>query len=114
MASEQFQVDLRGMVEILSHHLYSSPRVYLRELLQNACDAISARRDLDPTGPATIEIDVSRPGTLAIRDSGIGLSEGEMRELLATIGASSKPMSWRERAPAFSASSGSGCCRVFW
>ena len=39
-----FQVDLRGLVDLLSHHLYSSPRVYLRELLQNAVDAITARR----------------------------------------------------------------------
>lgn len=23
-----FQVDLRGLVDLLSHHLYSSPRVY--------------------------------------------------------------------------------------
>ena len=39
-----FQVDLRGLVDLLSHHLYSSPKVYLRELLQNAVDAITARR----------------------------------------------------------------------
>ena len=37
-----FQVDLRGLVDLLSHHLYSSPKVYLRELLQNAVDAITA------------------------------------------------------------------------
>ena len=34
-----FQVDLRGLVDLLSQHLYSSPRVYIRELLQNAVDA---------------------------------------------------------------------------
>ena len=42
--SENFQVDLRGIVDLLSHHLYGSPRVYVRELLQNAVDAITARR----------------------------------------------------------------------
>jgi len=36
-----FQVDLRGVVDLLSHHLYGSPRVYVRELLQNAVDAIT-------------------------------------------------------------------------
>ena len=41
---QQFQVDLRGVVDLLSRHIYSSPRVYLRELLQNARDAITARR----------------------------------------------------------------------
>lgn len=42
-----FQVDLRGLVDLLSHHLYSSPRVYLRELLQNAVDALTARHGLE-------------------------------------------------------------------
>ncbi|MGO4636682.1 HSP90 family protein, partial [Streptomyces sp. 2RAF24] len=49
-----FQVDLRGLVDLLSHHLYSSPRVYLRELLQNAVDALTARRALDPRAPARV------------------------------------------------------------
>ena len=43
-----FQVDLRGMVDLLSRHLYSGPRVYVRELLQNALDAVAARRAIDP------------------------------------------------------------------
>ncbi|MFD6726415.1 HSP90 family protein, partial [Streptomyces sp. NPDC060131] len=47
-----FQVDLRGLVDLLSHHLYSSPRVYLRELLQNAVDALTARHSLEPAAPA--------------------------------------------------------------
>ena len=42
--SHTFQVDLRGLVDLLSHHLYSSPRVYVRELLQNAVDAVTARQ----------------------------------------------------------------------
>ena len=46
-AQHTFQVNLRGLVDLLSHHLYSSPRVYVRELLQNAIDAITARRQLD-------------------------------------------------------------------
>ena len=46
-----FQVDLRGMVDLLSHHLYGSPRVYVRELLQNAVDAITARRAGPPAAP---------------------------------------------------------------
>jgi molecular chaperone HtpG len=84
-----FQVDLRGIVDLLSHHLYSSPRVYVRELLQNAVDAITARRSLDRESPAEIAIDTS-PGRLVITDTGIGLTEPQVHELLATIGRSSK------------------------
>src|SRR5215470_13746349 len=51
-----FQVDLRGLVDLLSHHLYSSPKVYLRELLQNAVDAITARRAEQPDAPARVRL----------------------------------------------------------
>ncbi|HEX6074939.1 MAG TPA: HSP90 family protein [Micromonosporaceae bacterium] len=88
-----FQVDLRGVVDLLSHHLYSSPRVYVRELLQNSVDAITARRGTDPHAPARVEIEppeVTGDGTLRVRDTGIGLTEDEVHVLLATIGRSSK------------------------
>lgn len=84
-----FQVDLHGVVDLLSHHLYSSPRVYLRELLQNAVDAISARRLVEPDAPAKVMITVDGR-TLHVRDTGIGLSREQVGELLATIGRSSK------------------------
>ncbi|MFD0747746.1 hypothetical protein ACFQ1L_42645 [Phytohabitans flavus] len=50
-AEHRFQVDLRGVVDLLSHHLYASPRVFVRELLQNGTDAITARRAADPDSP---------------------------------------------------------------
>ncbi|MBC6456879.1 HSP90 family protein [Actinomadura sp. HBU206391] len=82
---QAFQVDLRGVVDLLSRHLYSSPRVYLRELLQNAVDAITARGE----GPGRITIETAG-GALRIHDDGIGLTEDEVHRLLATIGRSSK------------------------
>ncbi|MEU2389485.1 HSP90 family protein [Streptomyces sp. NPDC007369] len=87
-SAHTFQVDLRGLVDLLSHHLYSSPRVYLRELLQNAVDAITARRAADPGAPATITVRTGE--TLTITDSGIGLTEADVHRFLATIGRSSK------------------------
>lgn len=89
-ADRNFQVDLRGVVDLLSHHLYSSPRVYLRELMQNAVDAVTARRVFGPlSGDEAIRISVDG-GRLSIVDSGIGLTEPQVHELLATIGRSSK------------------------
>jgi molecular chaperone HtpG len=82
---QAFQVDLRGVVDLLSRHLYSSPRVYLRELLQNAVDAITARGE----GPGEIGIETAE-GVLRVHDTGIGLTEDEVHALLATIGRSSK------------------------
>ena len=37
--SENFQVDLGGILDLLSEHLYSSPDVFIRELIQNGTDA---------------------------------------------------------------------------
>ncbi|MGI8328646.1 HSP90 family protein [Actinomadura scrupuli] len=81
---QAFQVDLRGVVDLLSRHLYSSPRVYLRELLQNGVDAITARG----TGPGEVRIETG--AALRVHDNGIGLTEDEVHQLLATIGRSSK------------------------
>lgn len=84
-----FQVDLRGIVDLLSHHLYSSPRVYIRELLQNAVDAVTARRQRDALAPTAIRLVVDESG-LRITDHGIGLTEADVHRFLATIGNSSK------------------------
>ncbi|QBS43710.1 HSP90 family protein [Nocardia sp. CS682] len=87
--SYTFQVDLRGIVDLLSHHLYSSPRVYLRELLQNAVDAVTARAGRDRLAPTAIRICIDETG-LRIADPGIGLTEADVHRFLATIGRSSK------------------------
>lgn len=90
----RFQVNLSGMINILSNHLYSNPKVYLRELLQNGVDAITARQALSEDAYiGRINIEVSGLGagsTLIIEDNGIGLNEEEVHEFLAMIGQSSK------------------------
>ncbi|MFI2644977.1 HSP90 family protein [Streptomyces sp. NPDC018610] len=88
-SAHTFQVDLRGLVDLLSHHLYSSPRVYLRELLQNSVDAVTARRAEQPDAPARVRL-TADGGALRVEDTGIGLTESDVHELLATIGRSSK------------------------
>lgn len=47
MKDYNFKVNLGGMIKILSDHLYSTPDVYMRELLQNGADAIVGRQKLD-------------------------------------------------------------------
>lgn len=44
-AGSTFHVDLRGVVDLMSHHLYSSPRVHLRELLQSSDTGIGLVED---------------------------------------------------------------------
>ncbi|GGX82725.1 HSP90 family protein [Streptomyces fructofermentans] len=91
-ADRTFQVDLRGLVDLLSHHLYSSPRVYLRELMQNAVDALTARHRLEPDAPAeAFGIRLHANGSVVrVEDDGVGLTEADVHTFLATIGRSSK------------------------
>lgn len=95
----RFQVNLGGMIEILSDHLYSSPDVYIRELLQNGADAITAKRKwnaaadtvndaLKDEGCIVLEIEEGRK--LIFTDNGLGLTEEEIHQFLAIIGESSK------------------------
>jgi molecular chaperone HtpG len=88
---EQFRVDLRGLVEVLSHHLYSSERVYLRELVQNARDAVAARVEFGDDIAGLIEIEPAW-GTdpLIVRDNGYRAHRRDMRTLLSMIGSTSK------------------------
>lgn len=91
----KFQVNLRGVIDLLSDHLYSGPQVYLREALQNAVDAVVARCAIEPdhVGQIKLELVKDKSGThptLVIHDNGIGLSESEVHQFLATIGQSSK------------------------
>ena len=90
---ERFKVDLRGIVDLLSTAIYTTPSVYLRELIQNAADAVTARRQLDPRWH-TAGIVITPAGVsgreLRITDDGIGLTASDITEFLATVGGSLK------------------------
>src|ERR1044071_3123397 len=91
----KFQVNLGGIIDLLSNHIYSSPQVFIRELLQNAVDAITARLHAEPahTGSVWVELPertVDDAPSLVFRDNGIGLTEEEIHSFLATIGQTSK------------------------
>lgn len=82
-------VDIEGLMTVLGKHLYSTPVVAIRELVQNAHDSITRRRLEDPdwTGPARIDVTTDRGGRkLRITDTGAGLTEHEIHAYLATVG----------------------------
>lgn len=92
----KFQIHLRGIIALLSEHLYSGPQVCMRELLQNATDAIRARvlAQKDTFFGGTVELELIRGTshlpTIVVQDDGIGLTEAQAHQFLATIGESSK------------------------
>ncbi|WP_191091541.1 ATP-binding protein [Affinibrenneria salicis] len=76
-------------MQVLSQHLYSTPMVAIRELVQNAHDAIIRRRLEEPQWrqPASIHVrcDPAIPA-ITITDVGSGLTEEEIHQYLATVG----------------------------
>jgi len=86
-----FQVNLKGMIELLSEHIYSSPNVFVRELLQNGIDAITARRSIEESFEGEINVYTNKEASeIIFEDNGIGLSEEEVHRFLSVIGQSSK------------------------
>jgi molecular chaperone HtpG len=82
-------VDLGGLLNVLGKHLYSTPTVAVRELIQNAHDSITRRRIEDPgwQGTGHLQLDSAAGNTiLRITDNGSGLTEREIHTYLATVG----------------------------
>ena len=86
---KQTKVDLGGLMMVLADHLYSTPAVALRELVQNAHDSCR-RREIEGSAEGftpriLIEVD-PEARTLSIEDSGAGLTDDEIDRYLATVG----------------------------
>lgn len=85
-----FQVNLKGIITLLSEHIYSNPATFVRELLQNSIDAVTAMRTLDEHYAGSVHVSFTPERTLIFADNGIGLKEEEIHRFLTVIGESSK------------------------
>jgi molecular chaperone HtpG len=91
--THEIRTDLRGLIRLLAKNLYSQPDAFLRELIQNAHDAIARRREIEgdrtPAGQIAIHVTWTRGrGTVTFEDNGAGMTEAEVHDYLATIGRS--------------------------
>ena len=89
-----FQAEVRQILHLVTHSLYSNKEIFLRELVSNASDACDKLRfeALDESGlyedAPNLEVRVffdAEARTLTIRDNGIGLSADEAVQHLGTI-----------------------------
>ncbi len=82
-----FRVDIAGVIEIMGSSLYSRMDTPIRELIQNAHDAIMRRRSRDLTFRGRIDIvQDAAAGTLTFKDDGIGLTASDAEQFLGTLG----------------------------
>jgi molecular chaperone HtpG len=85
----KMQTSFKGLVHLLARNLYTSPDVFIRELLQNAHDGCQRALAAGGQIPPRIEITTSESDrTIAFADNGIGMDEKDIREYLSTIGQS--------------------------
>src|SRR6185437_406872 len=85
------EIHLPGLLKVLGEHLYSDPRVAVRELIQNAHDSCVRRRQEDPAlddgyQPRIVVSIESTTQQLLIEDNGSGLTHDEITIFLATVG----------------------------
>ncbi len=82
-----FRVDIAGIIEIMGSSLYSRMDTPIRELIQNAHDAVMRRRNRDLSFRGRIDIRQDpEQGTLSFSDDGIGLSAADAEHYLGTLG----------------------------
>ncbi|MDQ3564186.1 MAG: molecular chaperone HtpG [Pseudomonadota bacterium] len=89
-----FQAEVRQLLDLMIHSLYSNKEIFLRELISNASDAAERLR-FEALGDAAlfesdseikIEVEYSENlKTITVRDNGIGMSRQELVENLGTI-----------------------------
>ena len=87
-------VDTEHIFPVIKKWLYSEKEIFLRELVSNACDAVTKLKRLESLGqvsfdenPAfavTVRLD-KEAGTLTISDNGIGMTKEELEKYVCSI-----------------------------
>jgi molecular chaperone HtpG len=89
-----FQAEVKQLLQLMIHSLYSNREIFLRELISNASDACdklrfealnnSALFESDPDLEIRVEFDKGAR-TITVSDNGIGMSREEVISQLGTI-----------------------------
>jgi len=89
-----FQAEVKELLHLMIHSLYSHPEIFLRELISNASDAADKLRfeaiahpdyyESDPDLAIVVSYD-KEARTISVRDNGIGMSFDEVIAHIGTI-----------------------------
>ena len=89
----EFQAEVKQLLDIVTHSLYTDKEIFIRELVSNAADALEKLRHLQLTEreifddrlDLEINITTDDAGSLTIQDFGVGMTRDELVENLGTI-----------------------------
>ncbi len=94
LETHSFQAEIKQLLDLVVHSLYTDREIFLRELISNASDSMEKLRHLQGTEkdlhdaalPLEIHLTTDKDAkTLTITDHGIGMTRGELVENLGTI-----------------------------
>ena len=89
-----FQTEVKQLLQLMIHSLYSNKEIFLRELVSNAADAADKLRFkalsndalYENDGDLHVKLSVNKDaGTITIADNGIGMTRDDVIEHLGTI-----------------------------
>jgi len=90
----EFQAEIKQLLDIVIHSLYTEKEIFVRELVSNASDALEKFRHLQLTekevfdDKLALEINLTtddKAKTITIQDYGLGMTRAELIENLGTI-----------------------------
>ncbi len=90
----EYKAEMKQLLDLIVHSLYTHPEIFLRELISNASDALSKVRFnaltdqdiLDKEAELAVRISIdSKEMTFVIEDSGLGMTEEELIANLGTV-----------------------------
>jgi molecular chaperone HtpG len=90
----EFKAEMKQLLHLIIHSLYTHPEIFIRELISNASDALNKIRFkqltdsdlLNPDIPLSIKIKIDKDNsTFSIEDSGIGMTKEELINNIGTI-----------------------------
>jgi TNF receptor-associated protein 1 len=90
----EFQAEIKQLLDIVIHSLYTEKEIFVRELVSNASDALEKLRHLqltekeihDDNLPLEINLTTDdKAKTITIQDFGLGMTRAELIENLGTI-----------------------------
>ncbi len=90
----EYKAEMKQLLDLIVHSLYTHPEIYLRELISNASDALSKARFnaltdqdmLDKETDLAVRLSINAEEmTFAIEDSGVGMTEEELIANLGTV-----------------------------
>jgi len=90
----EFQTEVRELLHLMIHSLYSNKEIFLRELVSNAADALDKLRFLSISNPSLLPADTElridiaandETKILTIEDNGVGMNKEDLVQNLGTI-----------------------------